>query len=139
MRRTAVSLVLAAALVLVGSLPSDAARRGHHGGRRHFGGGTHIFIRVLPGYSYPYWWDYPAAYYYYAPRSSFRSPPSTSSSSRHRPRRQARRCPGTTARARTPTTRGSAVVMRHGSRSRHGRNRRSTGWMGRHAAQAPRP
>src|SRR5256885_15092776 len=67
MRRTAVSLVLAAALVLVGSLPSDAARRGHHGGRRHFGGGTHIFIRVLPGYPYSYWWDYPAEYYYYAP------------------------------------------------------------------------
>ncbi|PYN94048.1 MAG: hypothetical protein DMD89_22735 [Candidatus Rokuibacteriota bacterium] len=75
MRRTAVSLVLAAALVLVGSLPSDAARRGHHGGRRHFGGGTHIFIRVLPGYSYPYWWDYPAAYYYYAPPIVVQEPP----------------------------------------------------------------
>jgi len=75
MRRTAVSLVLAAAFVLVGSLPSDAARRGHHGGRRHFGGGTHIFIRVLPGYPYPYWWDYPAEYYYYAPPIVVQEPP----------------------------------------------------------------
>ena len=71
MRKLASVLLLAVALLLVATVPSDARGRGGGGHRfsRHSGVRSHVFIGVGPGFfygPYPYWY-YPPPYYAYYP------------------------------------------------------------------------
>ncbi len=68
MRRSALSLLLAVALLLA-AVPSEAWSR--HGRFRHPGVHTGVFIGVGPAFwwgpSYPYWWYPPYPYSWYPP------------------------------------------------------------------------
>ena len=65
MRKSALVSLLAVALLLVATVPSDAwqRHRGHVRGRVFIGVGHPFWW----GPAYPYWWYYPPPYYVYPP------------------------------------------------------------------------
>lgn len=70
MKRSAVVLLLALALLLVHAAPGLAWHR-HHGVR------TRVFVGIGPSFWWgPYWWYYPPPYYVYSPpQVIIQSPP----------------------------------------------------------------